>query len=280
MKKILCLCLLLSSTLAFGQHKKDDQISLRDHIIEYQATPIAISLSYPQLESNVDELPDNLLTLISNVNRNACTNIAKATLTDEDQTVDLNKLASSPAMLEFYVLSTANESLEEQASYIPQEAWSYGLYSEWQAYANDYIVTISQTTYRFSGGSAHGMTYSTLNNYLKKSGEEFSFGDVIEQKDNFMKLVVKYFCRERKLSVDAPMIKTGLFMELANLPFPKEIGLGIAGLEVIYQPYEIAPYAAGVILVTIPYKTLEDILPEEFFNISSAKGGKTINVKN
>ncbi len=257
---------LFSSTSASG--KKPDY-QLQNNAIEFVDEGIDIALSYPQLIFNVDVKSEGYLVLAKNINEDACRTIS-AVATNSPEGDDQSYRMCSPELMELYALQEARKNADDLASIGATAA--YDLYSQWEAYANDHIVSIFQKVYKYSGG-AHGSTFVSVNNYLKKTGKRFKFNTIIEDKDAFMELVVKYMCRDHSLKPTDPKTQTGLFFELADLPFPQEVGITKKGIVAVYQQYEIAPYSYGVIAVVIPFRELKDLLDKSFFDVVSARGG-------
>ena len=50
-----------------------------------------------------------------------------------------------------------------------------------------------------------------------------------------------------------------------NLLFTK------SGLLIVFDPYQVAPYAAGISEVTIPYETIAGIMDPELFSLVSTQ---------
>ena len=132
---------------------------------------------------------------------------------------------------------------------------------------NDYITFLSNV-YSYAGG-AHGSTDIDFLPINKHTNKAIGWTDLFDKKDfnKIMKLVRAKFVKQFKkewnddfddvLILDEEQRKKGLPMP-ATSP-----GLSISGVEFLYNQYEIACYAAGVLSVTIPYAELESYLKPE-----------------
>ncbi len=259
---------LLVSVGAYGQKaERGDSLLLGDKVIEYVAGDCDVAVSLPQL-SVAESSPTALLKLAENLNSDVCGVLAEAGLLYGQDSLAAARVNSAQS-LEMFLLQQASTSEVDQSELMQA---SYELYSEWEAFANKFIVSMFQKVYCYRGG-AHGVTTCSFLNYERKSGEPFSFGDIIQDKEGFMEAVVKNFCKERNLPNNAMMVETGLNCELSALPFPTQIGLCKKGIAVVYQPYEIAPYSMGVVGIILPYKDLKEVLNKEFFDIKTKSGG-------
>jgi len=51
-----------------------------------------------------------------------------------------------------------------------------------------------------------------------------------------------------------------LFVGTDQLPLPENVGIDSSGVTMLYNPYEVAPYAIGTIEYRIPYEQAEPLL--------------------
>jgi len=51
-----------------------------------------------------------------------------------------------------------------------------------------------------------------------------------------------------------------LFVRTDQLPLPENVGIDSSGVTMLYNPYEVAPYAIGTIEYRIPYEQAEPLL--------------------
>lgn len=142
--------------------------------------------------------------------------------------------------------------------------------------ADDKVVSYLRESYSQLGG-AHPSTYFAGKNYDTKTGSELTLQDVVTNYDNVYQYVLDELAKNEKQPenencyfdgyedtvkemfygnsdsesavTDANSEETGLY------PMPASVQwyLGDDGLNILFNDYDIAPYAYGPSLVTIPY---------------------------
>ena len=132
----------------------------------------------------------------------------------------------------------------------------------WEAYVNESIykksedlVSIGITTEIFSGG-AHGYKTLTFLNFDPETGKLYSKEDLFtpEFKDH----VEEIFRREQNISQEENINSTGFWFENDTFHLPENVGFEEDTVILIYNSYEVAPYAAGDIFMRIP---IEEVRP-------------------
>lgn len=123
------------------------------------------------------------------------------------------------------------------------------------------LATYASTFYAYTGG-AHGMSAYTPATFLRPDGTRLTWGNTLRPGcEAQMVALIK-----RGLN-DQYFRPNGMSLALGDglLVSPDSIGLPSAppfitakGLQVIYQPYDIAPYAAGMPTCTLP---LDSVMP-------------------
>lgn len=146
----------------------------------------------------------------------------------------------------------------------------------------DYSVLSLQGKYITYSGSAHPEIAYLSVNYDVSTGNVLSLTDIItgpEEFDNLCKTVIGLL-NDRKEDLQLyegfestvrDLFKNGV----QNIDFwyltPK-------GLCLYFSPYEIAPYAAGMITAEIPYSQLVGILDNAYFPPEQASGSAELNI--
>lgn len=134
---------------------------------------------------------------------------------------------------------------------------------------DDRIMSMLAVNSVYSGG-AHPITLQTSYNLDLKSKKCLKLEDIIVESavDEMYQLVLSGL-KEDFLNLgggvlyDDYMETIQKLMEYGNLtPYWY---LNYHGLVIYFNQYEIAPYAAGIIKVVVPYEDLEGILKEEYF---------------
>lgn len=276
MKKIYTLILLAATAVtSYAKAPTSDSLMLKNTTTQYSSGDIDIALNYPQLYTS-PQTGEKTKELAAKLNSDVCQLIASITpIPEVIQKDSLWKTVTNPTHLEIYTIGAAKGTLAEQLGYGGPKI--YELFSEWTAFGNNHIVSIFIKTYIFTGG-AHGMTIGRMLNYDSQTGKRIDLIKEITDTAFLVDLAAIYFCKERHLPKDALRLRTGLFYELADLPFPDQMGFTAKGLLLYYDPYSIAPYSFGPVAITIPYKELDDVLAENFYKLKVVSGGsKTYN---
>ncbi|WZL87604.1 DUF3298 domain-containing protein [Salinimicrobium sp. 3283s] len=132
----------------------------------------------------------------------------------------------------------------------------------WEAYVDqkvymqsDSLISIGITTEIFSGG-AHGYKTLTFLNIDPATGKKLSKNDIFEE--DFSPFVEQIFRQEQGIPEDENINSTGFWFENETFSLPENIGFSEEKVILIYNSYEIAPYAAGDIVMEIP---LQEVRP-------------------
>ena len=124
-------------------------------------------------------------------------------------------------------------------------------------YCDDQLLCLKITEYDYTGG-AHG---STLNSYYvmdRKTGQKLMLGDIVDlNSTDFKSLVVKYL--KEKISKNPEMFFEGAEQNVESGYQKNEFNFYMTkeGVGVEFGQYEIAPYAAGMQDIVIPYNELK-----------------------
>jgi hypothetical protein len=118
-------------------------------------------------------------------------------------------------------------------------------------YLSPEIISIAITSYINTGG-AHGLLTIKLLNFDGLTGEQLSNSDLFLDTEAFKIGAQPYF-------KDAIKDEDEHFNP-DSFKLPENIGYTPDGILLIYNPYEISPYSAGIIEITIPNETVESLL--------------------
>lgn len=148
-----------------------------------------------------------------------------------------------------------------------EAAESFSEEPPWEAYLNenvylksDDLVSIGITAEIFSGG-AHGYKTLTFLNFNPKTGEKYSAEDLF--KSEFTAFVEERFRREHNIPAEENINSTGFWFKDDNFHLPENIGFEEDKVILVYNSYEIAPYAAGDIYMEIPMEEVRPFLKIE-----------------
>ncbi|SIP97933.1 DUF3298 and DUF4163 domain-containing protein [Maribacter ulvicola] len=149
---------------------------------------------------------------------------------------------------------------EELAGKFPEES------TPWEAtvegtitFENNRIITIKLESYIYTGG-AHGYGTNRFLNFDKLSGKELYQEDLFNNLIEFKGYAETVFRKQENIPITGSINKTGFMFETERFYLPDNIGYTENGLLLFYEPYEIASFADGPIILTIPYTKANSFL--------------------
>lgn len=126
--------------------------------------------------------------------------------------------------------------------------------------AND-LVSIAWGVSTYYEGAAHPNHYTLAFNYDLKAGRTLSLADLFKPDSNYLKVMsdytVKALMKKMSPDPDADWIQRGAGPEAENY---KSWNIKREGLEITFDPYQVASYAEGEHVVVIPYNALKNVI--------------------
>lgn len=149
-----------------------------------------------------------------------------------------------------------NENKENVKDYMPDFKQTWDRFSEMKIFSNENdFLTIKYTGYGFSGG-AHGYAYENYKIADLKNQKKIQLEDIVEvSKVDWNDVLLK------QADSDKFMI-----FEPGKLSYNQNFYFDSHGITFVYGQYEIAPYAAGIIPIHIPYSKIMGALKPDFKN--------------
>lgn len=147
--------------------------------------------------------------------------------------------------------------LEDVKQYGGTSVESYDLQGQYTVHFNgDNLFSVEQQGYIYTGG-AHGMTLFNAAAFDLATGKQLTLADLFINGSDYLarinKEVAVQVADESRMFFGPVEVKDG------DLFYFNENG----DLVIAYEPYEVAPYAAGIVRFTIPAAQLADILAVE-----------------
>jgi hypothetical protein len=127
-----------------------------------------------------------------------------------------------------------------------------------EAYRNSKVICIEQNGY-FNTGGAHPNSHISLFTFDALTGKTLELKDLMIDEKGFIKVVEEYLRQSHEVKPNETLADAG-FLEMESLPIPVDYAVTSTGLRVIYNTYEIAPYATGASGFEIPFSALEKVL--------------------
>lgn len=126
-------------------------------------------------------------------------------------------------------------------------------------YEDAAVLSLRLEMYTFTGG-AHGLSTTHYLNFDKVSGEELDNEALFADWDALEKLAEKSFREANQIPYGTNINETGFMFEGNRFHLPENMGFTAEGLELYYNPYEIASYADGPINLTLPLERIKPLL--------------------
>lgn len=126
-------------------------------------------------------------------------------------------------------------------------------------YEDDTFLTIALNSYVFTGG-AHGYSSKRFLNFDKTKGTELENWELFESTEKFEEFAEAKFREQEAIPYDKSINHTGLMFERDSFYLPENIGFTQEGVQLLYNPYEVASYADGPIILTLPFKEVAPFL--------------------
>lgn len=130
------------------------------------------------------------------------------------------------------------------------------------------IISLYGESVLHQGGN-HPVIECQSANYSLLTGEVLTLGSILKDNSSSEKLqdallyVAETFADDKHLYSDYPNIIKDRFSK--NLSFDEDWYFSESGLNFFFEPYEIAPYISGVVILEIPYDRLVSIIDEAYF---------------
>lgn len=198
----------------------------------------------PKIEINIPNALDE--TPMSKViNRALSEEIISILSFNEDESIDAVEKA----------ISSFTDSYKELKKKFPEEI-------EWEAringevvYEDANLVTIKLESYSYTGG-AHGYASTSYLNFDKHQASELENWELFSDGEGFAKFAETKFKIQEDIPQDQNINATGFMFDGDTFHLAQNIGYTPKGLQMIYNQYEVASYADGPIVLTLPYNEI------------------------
>jgi hypothetical protein len=137
--------------------------------------------------------------------------------------------------------------------------WSYMEVFEGEVYPT--VLVVSKKLYAYTGG-AHGQNEKTFFVLDTKLGLQVFLNDILSSgaKALLQERIEETLREDYGLAPGASLRAAGFLEDSGGVP--ENFFLSSDGLGFCWNPYEIAPYAMGVIEIVLPYDHIEDLLSD------------------
>lgn len=150
---------------------------------------------------------------------------------------------------------------QEQSETDPEyyEGFDYAPHSDFSLYAScDYMdddtISFCCSYYQYFAGAAHGFCWSDYYVFDRKTGKRLSFEDFAGDSASILEIAFPYVEKMAEWDFDKEILEETLKEMLLE---QSRFSLSEDGYTLYFAPYDIASYAAGDFLITIPYEAFE-----------------------
>jgi hypothetical protein len=131
--------------------------------------------------------------------------------------------------------------------------------------AQDDLVSIKFDVSTYSQGAAHPNSYADVLNFDLKNGKQLKLSDLFKPGAKYLQAIAAYCINDlKKQAKDKGLldeeIEKGAAAKSDNY---ESWTITKRGLSIHFDPYQVAPYAAGPQFVLVPYSTLKDLINPE-----------------
>ena len=176
-----------------------------------------------------------------------------------------NREARNLVMKDVAAFKTAEtQSEEEPGVELPEETQNSTLNIDYDIrYATDDVISVEFGEGQYSRGAAHPISATAVLNYDVKNGRKLSLAVLFNPHSKYLSVISAYCIKElkdrakkdRDQMFTDDTIQTGASPRADNY---KAVAITRKGLWVTFDPYQVAPYAAGPQYVMLPYSALKE----------------------
>lgn len=122
----------------------------------------------------------------------------------------------------------------------------------------------------YSGGAHDNYAYDGAT-FDVKTGKELQLADILSNPEGFYSEAVDYLLNQLEEDYSEMLFEDYKDYTAGTFGEDREANwyLNAAGIVIVYSPYEIAPYAAGSIEITLPYSNFSQYIKEEYWALHS-----------
>ena len=210
-----------------------------------------IVINYPKAKPNSDQV-SALANSINHMIETSLVDLIKSYMPEESESTGLEAVLSEISGQ----LGANYEDAYAKSKIKPQ--WSISIQGE-IVFSNPSLVTFTLSDKVYLGG-AHGQESFHLASYRLPEGKRLALSDLVEDQKAATALAEQEFRVIVQIDPGASLREAGYGCEDGNFCVARNLGLTRKGLLLVYNPYDIAPYAEGQVRVLIGYNKLRQLL--------------------
>ena len=177
-----------------------------------------------------------------------------------------NREARAMITKDVAAFKTAETAELEEEMDLPEETQTSTLDIGYQIrLATDDLISVEFTQGQYSRGAAHGNSITSVLNYDVKNGRRLALADLFNAKSNYLNVISAYCIkdlkeqskRDKDSMLDDEQIEDGAAPRADNY---RAWTITRKGVWIVFDPYQVAAYAAGPQTVLVPYLALKSIV--------------------
>lgn len=135
------------------------------------------------------------------------------------------------------------------------DMWRWSMEVSFDIYETDAYVRLMASGWSYTGG-AHGNGYTSYEYFSKATGASLDLGYFISDMDGVLPIAEKYFRIQQEIGEEESLEDVGFWFDNGVFELNENFYFTEDQMVFVFNPYEIAPYAAGTILLEIPLSEL------------------------
>lgn len=155
---------------------------------------------------------------------------------------------------------TVDETEEDEGF----DMWRWQMEAGFDISETEEYVCLTSHGWAYTGG-AHGNGFSFYHYFLKENGDELQLEEFTLDEETLLAIGEKYFREQQEIGPDVTFDEAGFWFENNVFFLNDNFYFTDQEMVFVYNSYEIAPYAAGVIDVRVPLSELEGVVKREGF---------------
>lgn len=242
----LLLALILASSCSFEKPLQFEEISITEETLEACATENCPTINVQYMQAVENNAKAGI------INNHIFESIASKIAPNEEGSSDF--LTIKEALIFF--INEYNTLINDFGNNFV----SYDVDTFMQvSYQSEEFVSLELNYYLFTGG-AHGYSGTQFLNFDASTGELLNQNTLFVDVEGLTRYSEKEFRERYQIPQDRSINSSGFWFESDEFHLPENIGFTETELILHYNQYEIASYAEGPIILTIPLIDIEEFL--------------------
>jgi len=139
------------------------------------------------------------------------------------------------------------------------DMWRWSMEVTFDISETESYVRLMASGWSYTGG-AHGNGYTSYEYFSKANGESLGLDYFIVDMDALLPIAEKYFRIQQEIGEEESLEDVGFWFEDGIFELNENFYFTEDQMVFVFNPYEIAPYAAGTIILEIPLSEMDELL--------------------